>query len=64
MSLPIASTTRKRNFLAVCRIKTRLHTCMLQDQFNNLAILYMKKDVMINNIENIIDVLVFTSKNK
>lgn len=43
------------------RIKTWLRTCMLQDRFNNSAIVFMKKDVMIN-IENVIDA--FASNNK
>jgi hypothetical protein len=45
ISLPIASATCERSFSAMRKIKTWLRTCMLQDRFNNSAILCIEKDI-------------------
>ncbi|XP_026814841.1 uncharacterized protein LOC113554939 [Rhopalosiphum maidis] len=42
---PISSSTRERSFSAKRRIKTWLRSSMLQNRFNNLAIIIIKNDI-------------------
>jgi len=45
LTLPISSSTCERSFSAMRRIKTWLRSSMLQNRFNNLAIISIENDI-------------------
>ena len=53
--IPISSATCERSFSAMRKIKTWLRTSMSQHRFDNMSIIYIKKDIKIN-AEEIVEV--------
>lgn len=45
LTLPISSSSCERSFSAMKRIKTWLRSSMLQNRFNNLAIINIEKEI-------------------
>jgi hypothetical protein len=45
LTLAVSSATRERNFSAMRKIKSWVRTSMLQDQFINLSVIYIEKDL-------------------
>ncbi|KAF0759629.1 Zinc finger MYM-type protein 1 [Aphis craccivora] len=45
LTLPISSATCERSFSAMRRMKTWLRSSMLQNRFNNLAIISIENDI-------------------